>query len=425
MQDTCDVCKIYHTTPPRPAVALPMASRFNQKVAMDLKKWKDWWILHIVDMWSRITVSVFVNPKRLSDVVDKIMSCWIGVFGVMESVISDNGGGGFCSDEMREVCSVLDVEKLTTAADSPFQNGLCKWNHAVIDKMLLRVQEDSPGASVEILLNWANMAKNSLQMWHGFSSYQLVFGKNPNLPNIMCDGLPALEGLSSSEALDKHLNSLHAARKAFVESETLERIRRVLRSWVRTAELRYEPGDRVYYKRDMQERWLGSATVVLQDGKVVFVRHASVVVRVSTNRLQTAGNTHDVSDSDLQNDQCIKHEAEEQGGCDHGDSQGKRLEGTKPEGSRPVFVEELGQQCSQNTVTADHVKSTGRIKLDTGHLIRYKVDKDDPWIEARILSRGGKVTGANKNWYNIKKLMVMKLVCIWRRSMLGRWCLNM
>ncbi len=84
----------------------------------------------------------------------------------------------------------------------------------------------------------------------------------------------------------------------------------------------------------MQERCLGPTKVVLQDGKVVFVRHGSVVVRVSTSRLQPAGNTHVIRDSNLQNDQGIKHETQEQGGCDHGDSQGKRLEGTKPEGSR-------------------------------------------------------------------------------------------
>ncbi len=73
------------------------------------------------------------------------MSCWIAIFGVMESIISDNGGE-FCSDEMREVCSILNVEKLTTAADSPFQNGLCERNHAVVDNMLLKMQEDSSGA---------------------------------------------------------------------------------------------------------------------------------------------------------------------------------------------------------------------------------------------------------------------------------------
>ena len=41
----------------------------------------------------------------------------------------------------------------------------------------------------------------------------------------------------------------------------------------------------VYYKREGRERWLGPATVVFQDGKVVFVRHGGVFVRVSPNRL--------------------------------------------------------------------------------------------------------------------------------------------
>ena len=38
--------------------------------------------------------------------------------------LTDNGGE-FSSDEMREVCSILDVQTLTTAAFSPFQNGVC------------------------------------------------------------------------------------------------------------------------------------------------------------------------------------------------------------------------------------------------------------------------------------------------------------
>ena len=43
----------------------------------------------------------------------------------------------------------------------------------------------------KIHLAWANVnvAKNSIQMWNSFSSYQLVLGKNPNLPNIMIEKL--------------------------------------------------------------------------------------------------------------------------------------------------------------------------------------------------------------------------------------------
>ena len=198
----CELCKVYTRTPPRPVVSLPMASRFNEKVAMDLKKLGNRWILHLIDMFSRLSVSVFVDRKRPSIIIDKIMMHWIGAaFGVMETIMADNGGE-FSSEETREVASVLNGRLCTTAAQSPFQNGLCERVHAVTDMMLLKLEEQCPDTPLEVLLCWANMAKNSLQMWHGYSSFQIVFGQNPNLPNIMCDQLPALEGRNIGEALE-------------------------------------------------------------------------------------------------------------------------------------------------------------------------------------------------------------------------------
>ena len=192
----CDLCKRYTKTPARPVVSMPMATRFNEKIAMDLKQWKGRWILHMIDMWSRYTISVFINRKRPSDVINALMQRWVGVFGVMGAIMTDNGGE-FSSDEMREVMSILDVRVITTAAESPFQNGLCERVHAVTDIMLLKLEEENMNTDSQTLLCWANMARNSLQMWNGFSSHQLIFGKNPNLPGIMTDGLPALEGSTS------------------------------------------------------------------------------------------------------------------------------------------------------------------------------------------------------------------------------------
>ena len=91
--------------------------------------------------------------------------------------------------------------------------------------MLTKLVDQCPKTSPNILLTWANMARISLQMWHGYSSYQLVFGTNPNLPNIMTDNLPALQGATSSEILAKHLQALHESCEAFIQSEADERIR--------------------------------------------------------------------------------------------------------------------------------------------------------------------------------------------------------
>ena len=102
----------------------------------------------------------------------------------------------------------------------------------------------------------------------------------------MNDNLPALEGTTSSEVFAKHLNALRAARKIFIQTVADARVRRALRNKVRASEQIFGNGDRVFYKREGKERLLGPGKVVFQDGKVVFVRHGGIFVRVSPNRLQ-------------------------------------------------------------------------------------------------------------------------------------------
>ena len=289
IENRCELCKVYAKTPSRPVIGMPMASRFNEKVAMDLKQWNGRWILHIIDMWSRYTLSTFIDRKKPCNVIDALMKEWVGRFGVMGSLMTDNGGE-FNSDEVREITSILNIQLCTTAAESPFQNGLCERVHAITDIMLTKLHADNEKVHVQTLLSWANMARNSLQMWNGYSSYQLVFGQNPNIPNIMSENLPALLGSTSSEVFAKHLNVLHATRRAFLQSEADERVRSALRNKIRASEQVFEHGDRVFYKREGGERWLGPGKVVFQDGKVVFVRHGAVFVRVSPNRLQKVNN---------------------------------------------------------------------------------------------------------------------------------------
>ena len=73
------------------------------------------------------------------------------------------------------------------------------------------------------------------------------FGTPPNLPNIMTAARPpALDGTNMSGILARHLNALHAVRKAFIESEADERIRRALRSKMRASEEGFNHGDRAY-----------------------------------------------------------------------------------------------------------------------------------------------------------------------------------
>ena len=61
-------------------------------------------------------------------------------------------------------------------------------------------------------------------MWSEFSSYQLVFGRNPNIPFTLSDNPPALEGTTINHSFAKHIHTIHSARSASIEAESSEKV---------------------------------------------------------------------------------------------------------------------------------------------------------------------------------------------------------
>ena len=286
----CVGCLQRRRNPDRPAVALPMAGSFNEKVAVDLKvlSQKNIYILHMIDMWSRLTISVIISRKRPRDVVDAMCRSWIAYFGTPAAVLNDQGGE-FTGSEVVEMKSLFNIEDLTTAAYSPWQNGLCEKGHQVIDAMLEAMERDHPDYPLDVLLSWVCMVKNTMYDHHGFTPNQLVYGTNPTLPNVLTEGLPGMEGKTSSEVLAMHINSLQAARQAFTSSEASEKVRLALKKKIRTNNELYYPEDRVYWKHSHENRWRGPGKVLIQDGKQIFIRSGARIISTSVNRIVRVG----------------------------------------------------------------------------------------------------------------------------------------
>ena len=103
---------------------------------------------------------------------------------------------------------------------------------------------------LETAVAWAVSAKNSLRNVNGYSPNQLVFGKNPNFPNVFDNKLPALKCCTTSEIVATNLNAMQSARKEYLKSEASEKISRALRHQVRTyGDMQYDVGDKVYFTR--------------------------------------------------------------------------------------------------------------------------------------------------------------------------------
>ena len=140
---------------------------------------------------------------------------------------------------------------------------------------------------VDVIVAWAVSAKNALHTCYGYSPNQLVFGKNPNFLSNLTNKPPAMEDITHSQLVFKHLNAMHAARKTFIETEPNEKLLRALKSKARvTTGLMYDLGDLAYYKRKDSYKWKGPSKVIGKENKQILVKHGGYYVRVYPRSLQ-------------------------------------------------------------------------------------------------------------------------------------------
>ena len=285
VESSCNTCIQYRQAKPRPSVGLPLASKFLDTVAMDLKFHRQNILIHLVDHATRLSQAARIPNKKPSTILKAIFSHWIGIFGTPVQFLSDNGGE-FINNEFVELCESANIVVKTTGAESPWSNGLVERHNLIISEMLDRVLEDC-NVPYDVALAWCINAKNSLENCHGFSPYQLAMGKNPTLPGFLHDELPALTSEPSSEVVRQNLNALHAARVAFTESENSERLRRALASNTRTySDTVVLNGDTVYYKRKGCNKWKGPAKVLGKDGAQILLKHGGYYIRVHHCRVR-------------------------------------------------------------------------------------------------------------------------------------------
>ena len=280
IQDQCKTCQKYGRKSPRPIVTLPRASDFNESVAMDLKFFDSKIVLHIIDHFTRYSAACVIPSKHRDTIITYVLKCWISIFGSPQLLLCDMGRE-FNNEDYREMGEKLNTSVKSTAAESPWSNGVNERHNGLIGEMVTKTREDSK-CSLEVAVAWAISAKNSLANVNGYSPNQLVFGRNPNFPCVLTDKLPALNTNCTSKILCDNLNALHAARQAFIKNESSEKLKIALRKKVRnnTSKI-FQIGDSVYYKKDADTlAWRGPAKVIGVDGSCVVVRHGASVTTV-------------------------------------------------------------------------------------------------------------------------------------------------
>ena len=183
-------CRVYHVirkTPSRPVVALPRATEFNDLVAMDLKYWSEnVYFLHLIDVFTRFSLATIVTSKKPEMIVHSVVKMWLGTgLRSPRKFLVDNDE--FANKVYLNLAENFNVEVVHTAAESPWQNGICERIHVTVDACVSKLLEDDSSLPLDDALAWAVNAKNAMQNYLGYTPYQLVFGRLPNLPGMLND----------------------------------------------------------------------------------------------------------------------------------------------------------------------------------------------------------------------------------------------
>ena len=439
ISEKCVVCHKLQRPQAKPVVGFSLANDFNQIVAMDLHQIDhNFYYLHIIDLFSRLSAAAIIRKKEPQVIVDKFMQIWVGIYGAPEVGVYTDNGGEFNSQIFRDMAENLNMSVKTTAGYSPWSNGVVERHNATLTDTLIKMRENSD-LSWETAICWAVNAKNSLLSVHGFSPYQIVYGRNPNLPSNIVNKAPALEGETISKVMGKHLTGLHEGRKSFISSESAEKVRRALRKNIRPTGEKFKNGDKVYFLRE--NKWKGPGWVIGQDNVVVFVRYGGTYVRVHESRLKrdisissekidtnngdqliipgnqnkdigdniNSGQYNSEDDDDSPgNDENQAEESDGENQVEESDGEREHSEGGPEERETNNNSHESEQNSAGQAMqpykhfSGQKLGETETITLKKNQIISFQVNGETDDREAIILNRAGKASTNKKNWYNIE-----------------------
>ena len=188
-----------------PASALPAKppklQEFNSTVGFDVKYLAGWKpnqrvpCVSIVDHATSLHVMAPIFHRETAEILKGVLrDSWIMWAGTPNCLVSDPAKPNI-SDALADYCEGLGITLIHTAAEARWQNGKVErhgqWFEQIHNRVCDQVKPETPEEFVDCVQQ-AQIAKNSLISTSGASPYQLVFGRNPRVPQDLLQEDPGV-----------------------------------------------------------------------------------------------------------------------------------------------------------------------------------------------------------------------------------------
>lgn len=253
----CHECATYHRgTPKRQGLlqVCPVGEPW-ERIAIDLtgphptSRSGHTYILTVIDLFTKWAEALPLRNKEAVTVARALVDVVISRFGVPLQLLSDNGKE-FDNLVLKEICRLLEIDKLRTTTYKASTNGAVERLHRTMNSMLGKVVSTNQRDWDQYLPSVMGAYRSSRHESTGFSPNFLMFGRENSMPVDVVMGVPTAEVEHAGSCEQFVDEKVKVMRKAYeLAREALgcraERAKRGYDMRVRPA--RYRVGEWVYY----------------------------------------------------------------------------------------------------------------------------------------------------------------------------------
>lgn len=299
----CSTClETSRPTIPRPG-AIHEPEDFGDTISMDGVTWtnqqgQQFHFYHFVCHSTAFQTAV-CSPSRTTEMaIRAIMQGWINWAGP-PSLLCVDAATELNSEEFLLFSQKHNICVRTIATDAHWQNSRAERHGGILQEILKKMdQEESINTydQLEIALGFATSVKNQWSRHRGYPPEILVFGKQRRVPaSVNSDHQCASHGLADSMCPEgvrfrTELARREQARKAFVEVDNNQVMRRAILQRSRPPRQSYEKGQWVMMWRkrgENQGQWIGPAQVIVQEGpQVTWTNMGTRLYRIAPEHLR-------------------------------------------------------------------------------------------------------------------------------------------
>ena len=281
----CSTCQELQRPKIQRSAAVKDDLDFGDIVAMDGISWKnqagqEFNCYHFVDYATSYQTAVAVQHENSEGAINAVLQGWIQWAGAPYHLHVDSAGE-LNSDMFASFLQRFNIRGTTIAAEGHWQNAKAERHGGILQEILNRMDRDvgiPDFHEFQCALAQACMVKNQWTRVRGFPPEVLVFGKLSRVAaSVTSDVEIPAHALAQSQTPEgvrfrRELQRREAARRAFVQLDNDQAIRRALVSRPRPFRSDFKPGDWVMVwktKKVGDGAWIGPMKVVQQEGQEV------------------------------------------------------------------------------------------------------------------------------------------------------------